>query len=73
MLDAASRRGCPYNGRQNAKKIVGPEHDRKDADQEEEAGRDSPGLSEREKAIAAVQTWKSRPPATASGVSGVRE
>jgi hypothetical protein len=55
------------------KKIVGPEHDRKDADQEEEAGRDSPGLSEREKAIAAVQTWKSRPPATASGVSGVRE
>jgi hypothetical protein len=40
-------------------------------DQEEEAERDSPGLSEREKAIAAVQTWKSRPPDTASGVSGV--
>jgi len=53
-------KAAPNNGRQDCRR-AGPEHNSKDADQEKEADRDSPGLSEQEKAIVAVQTSKSGP------------
>lgn len=61
MLDAASRQVRFKQWKADCLR-VGPEHNSKDADQEEDAERDVLDLSERKKTIATVQRWKSRPP-----------